>query len=320
MKMLSLHFEQKHLPLNSMKRIMFAPKEDTITCPFIDGLTLRPCSKRFLVSNLDDIRHVAQHVFAHIPDMVDVKAHQFHELAANMYPVKSLEGCPLPYCNSNLCDGNPDFLHKNHSLELALFILSAIAGPESILISSALNLLVESRKICLQNILANQVPLQIQESDRISSEENTTNVEKSMNEELHVKDNPEESCKFRNNEEIQYNAQVEEQQVPSNNENITRPVPVPEEIEAKEDTQCNKERTEPFVQAFSVRLADIAYSRKWNKRVCRSWKRFMMEQTDEYLQVNFNFIPSRPCKVPNCDFRAHNCAALMKHIKNVHAK
>ena len=156
---------------------MFAPKEDTIPCPFIDGLTLRPCSKQFLVSNLDDIPYLSQHIFSHIPDMVPVKAHQFHELAVNMYPVKSLEGCPLPYCNSKLCDGNPDLLHKNHGLELAVFIVSTIAGPESILISSLLNLLDEIRRICLQNLLKNQVPLQIQESDGILNEENTTNVE-----------------------------------------------------------------------------------------------------------------------------------------------
>ena len=317
MKMLALHFEQKHLPLSSMKRIMFAPKEDTIPCPFIDGLTLRPCSKQFLVSSLDDIRYLSQHVFAHIPDMVPVKAHQFHELAVNIYPVKSLEGCPLPYCNSKICDGNPDFLHKNHALELAVFILSTIAGPESILISSVLNFVVEFRRNCLQNLLRNQVPLQIQGTDRISSEENTTDNEEPMYEEIYAIDNPEESCKIGKNVEVQNIAQLEEQQqVSSINEDITKTVHVPEEIEAKEDTQCNKDN----IQASSVRLADIAYSKKWNKKVCRSWKKFMMEQTDDYLMANFNFIPSRPCKVSNCDFKAHNCAALMKHIKDVRAK
>ena len=122
----------------------------------------------------------------------------------------------------------------------------------------------------------------------------------------------------KRNEEVHDIAQIEEQQMPSMNKD-TKPVHVPE-IEAKEDTQCNNDRTEPIIRASSVRTADIAYSKKWNKRVCRSWKRFMMEQSDDYLMDNFNFIPSRPCKMSGCDFKAHNSAALIKHIKNVHAK
>ena len=123
----------------------------------------------------------------------------------------------------------------------------------------------------------------------------------------------------KRNEEIHDIGQIEEQQVPFMNEDITKLVYIPE-IEVKEDTQCNNDRTEPIISASSVRLIDIAYCKKWNTRVSRSWKRFMMEQTDDYLVDNFNFIPSRPCKMSGCDFKAHNSAALMKHIRSVHAK
>ena len=331
MKMLSLHFEQKHFPLSLMKRTMFAPKEITIPCPFIDSLTLRPCSKRFLINNHEDLIYLSHHVFAHIPDMVPVKAQQFHELAvnANSNTVTSLEKCPLQFCKSKLCDGNPEYFHKYHATELSVFILSTIAGPESLLTSSVLNLLDEFRRSCLLDILKNQVPLQIQESERISSKEDTNSTVRTVSIEISENkriDNPENGYKIiqngksRTQFEIQHNAQQEKKLEPSKTENISKSVPVPEQIGSEEETRCIDERTDPVVEPSSVMLTDIAYCKKWNKTVCRSWKRFMMQQTNAYLEVHFNFLPSRPCRVPNCGFRAVNCAALMKHIRIVHAK
>ena len=314
MKMLSLHFAQKHLPLSLMKRTMFATEEDTIPCPFINSLTLRPCSKRFIITNSEDIKYLSHHVFAHIPDLVPVKAHQFHELSVNIYPVKSLEGCPLPFCNSKLCVG-PDHLHKHHPTELAVFILSTIAGPESVLISSVVNLLVEFRRNCLLSIIKNQVPILIQEPKRISSRESTANIDRRMS-------NTEELSKIRKQEDNRTEPETEQLVAHQEPElNSSKPAPVPEESNEEEtQSKASISIVDPAGIASFVRLTDIAYNKKWNTRVCYSWKRFMMEQSDEYLKANFNFLSSRLCKVPNCDFRAHNCAALMKHIRDFHAK
>lgn len=333
MKMLSLHFEQKHFPLSLMKRTMFAPQEITSPCPFIDSLTLKPCSKRFLINNREDVMYLSHHVFAHIPDMVPVKAHQLNELAvnANSKIVRSLEKCSFQFCKSKLCDGNPENFHKYHATELSVFILSTIAGPESILTSSVLSLLDEFRRSCLLDILKNQVPLQIQESERISSKEDTTNTIRTVSVEISEHksiDNQENSNKLVQNEnsytqfETQHNAQLGKQLdlEPSKTENTSKSEPVSEDIGSEEETRYIDEGTDPIVEPSSVMLTDIAYCKKWNKTVCRSWKRFMMQQTNEYLEVHFNFLPSRLCRVPNCGFRAVNSAALMKHIRIVHAK
>ena len=312
MKVLSLHYEQKHLPLNVMKKSIYAPPEDTIPCPFIVSSTLRPCSKRFLIRSPEDVKYLAHHVFAHIPDMVPVKAQQFYELAANTYPVKGLRGCPFPFCNAENC-GNSETLHRNHATELAVFILGFIAGPESILISSVLNLLVECRRSCLLNIMKKQVPLPIPEPQRISHHD-------SYNSKEYFKHT--DSYETLGKEAMDNEKPLKTVEEATENVNLDLLIKtVPKHIEPEPEKQKNFPIDyEGYVKTSSVRLLDISYSRKWNKRVCRLWQQFILKQSDEYIRQHFNFIPSRPCKVANCDFRAHNSAALMKHIRSTHAK
>ena len=73
-------------------------------------------------------------------------------------------------------------------------------------------------------------------------------------------------------------------------------------------------------RTLKVSLHDISYSKKWNRKVCSSFKKFIASQSDQYVLDHYYFKPPKLCKVINCNFTGDDCAAMMKHIRYGHVK
>ena len=80
------------------------------------------------------------------------------------------------------------------------------------------------------------------------------------------------------------------------------------------------EEEERDAKKIEVRMFDLTYSKKYNRRICRSWQQFTLQQSDDYLIELFSTAEPEPCKMPSCDFVAENPAEIMKHIRHTHVK
>ena len=124
MKLLAIHFEKAHLPLNQMIRNLSAPKEVILSCPFM-AQNLQPCPSKLIIDNEKDLNFVICHILSHVAD-IDHQIENLVDFVKNQW--KKNAGCPFHDCNILECK-----ISIHHKQELALFILYNVNPNDKII-------------------------------------------------------------------------------------------------------------------------------------------------------------------------------------------
>ena len=374
MKLLSLHYGQKHLPVSLFHRMRQAPEETKIPCPF-NLVNMTPCPMSFLLEHPADVTFLSHHMFSHIPQTV-------HDKVDELFSNTSQNRCPFSYCTSTQCNDmrNKSFYTK-HLIEITVLILMMVVSNQSNLIQEIVKFADEDIRSCLETqIEYSPEPPEVSNTTN-KTEINFTSVNGEELEEGEISDSygtnhntqevmdaeDERSKENRNSSDLEDEELVnemdksEDEDDENTNHEIVKSGP---EHEVKKELQIAKRRdlrykfacsecksvfltktevlehtvnfheqevleedvsdnddageNEEHSKNVEVKLFDLSFSKKWNKRICRSWQKFTEEQPDEYLLKHFNLTPHQQCK--QCNFKAQNCAEIMKHIRYSHVK